>query len=573
MTAKISGTGTLRIETTVPCQIAVDGDHVATLGPDETAKVDLLPGTYRVEAASDEGVFWNRDIEIQAGLETETKISDRSEEQPSAQASATERMVITPRKRTSARPPFLWLVFALLATGTVVIGALYLKPEWRDSAAEWAAALERRVGLAGEVVTTAEDTPVTIPLAGGSSQMNGFSLLVAPNHGALALSTDSTRATYSPTADFSGDDRFVYTFERESNPDTIEVTIRVEAVVDAPVANNDTATTPFERPASVDVLSNDRDPDGGRLRITNVTPPEGGRVSIHEDSSRVTFTPDAGYSGLSQFSYVVANQSGMVDTAQVSLRVRARPPTPADVDISWSRVRAGTYQMGSSRGTSDAQPSHLVNITSPFRVSRHEVTVGQFRKFVAATGYQTDAERLGGAWQAGTDSLVPGLTWRNPGFGQASDHPVVCVSWNDAQAFAEWMGGRLPTEAEWEYVARAGTVANKLPGDWEETTWYAKNTDGGTKPVGQKSPNAWGVYDVQGNVWEWVLDWYSPDYYEESPADNPQGPSTGKLRVCRGGSWYNETCWLPLRNRASPTYRANNIGFRMVKPVSNNPPS
>ena len=249
----------------------------------------------------------------------------------------------------------------------------------------------------------------------------------------------------------------------------------------------------------------------------------------------------------------------------------------------------------------DERPAHPVRISRAFRIGAHEVTVKQFRAFVDATGFKTDAETSGRGALAfrrpDTDALDrfaldPKCTWRNPGFEQGDDHPVVCVSWKDAVAFCAWLsemeGGkyRLPTEAEWEYAARAGSDTNYAGGDRPETlreygnvgdaTLEAavpgsvkrqqadrlKPADGDgfvhTAPVGRFKPNAWGLYDTHGNAWEWCSDRYFDRYYQQVLDDahkkgpypkvavtvDPQGPDTtpqhqyGDWRSTRGGCWY-----------------------------------
>jgi formylglycine-generating enzyme required for sulfatase activity len=189
-----------------------------------------------------------------------------------------------------------------------------------------------------------------------------------------------------------------------------------------------------------------------------------------------------------------------------------------------------------------------VRITRPFYLGVHEVTRGQFRRFVDDSGYQTEAEKDGkGGYGWNEDAKKfgqnPRYTWREAGFEQTDLHPVVNVSWNDAVAFAKWLGRkegktyRLPTEAEWEYACRAGTMTRYFPGDDAEAlaevgnvadattrekhpdwTWTIAARDGFvyTAPVGRYHPNAWGLHDMHGNVWEWCWDWYEKDFYKGS---------------------------------------------------------
>jgi formylglycine-generating enzyme required for sulfatase activity len=182
-------------------------------------------------------------------------------------------------------------------------------------------------------------------------------------------------------------------------------------------------------------------------------------------------------------------------------------------------ILAGTFQMGSTNGNSDERPVHTVNITKAFYMQKTEVTQGQWRAVM------------------GTNP-----SW----FSDCGDTcPVEQVSWNDIQGFLTALNAmdpgknyRLPTEAEWEYAARAGTTGDYGgTGVLDQMGWYSDNSGSQTHPVAQKQPNHWGLYDMHGNVWEWVQDWYSATYYSVSPTNDPQGPATGTSRVLRGGSW------------------------------------
>ena len=157
---------------------------------------------------------------------------------------------------------------------------------------------------------------------------------------------------------------------------------------------------------------------------------------------------------------------------------------------------------------------HDTRFDRPFWMGRTEVTVQQWEAFEKATGYRTAAERQGAA-----------RTWRAPGFKLSADQPVVYVSFNDAAAYCQWIGARLPSEAEWEYAARAGASTRHYWGDDIDGRylWYRENSDGRPHPVGRKRPNAWGLYDVEGNVWEWAV-------ADRSAEGEPRGSR-------RGGSW------------------------------------
>jgi formylglycine-generating enzyme required for sulfatase activity len=248
-------------------------------------------------------------------------------------------------------------------------------------------------------------------------------------------------------------------------------------------------------------------------------------------------------------------------------------------------IPAGEFLMGSPESDPDAKdnekPQHRVRITQPFYLGLHPVTRGQFRRFVEATGYQTEAEKDGkGGWgrdaAAGQWVRDPKFTWRSVGFDQTDDHPVVNVSWNDATAFSDWLSRqegqeyRLPTEAEWEYACRAGTTTRFSFGADEDAlgqyAWYSANSKDRTHPVGEKKPNAFGLNDMHGNVWEWCWDGYDAAYYQKSPAVDPRGPDPASDRVLRGGGW----SYVPrfarsaYRNRNVPGHRSDYLGFRLA---------
>jgi formylglycine-generating enzyme required for sulfatase activity/class 3 adenylate cyclase len=213
-------------------------------------------------------------------------------------------------------------------------------------------------------------------------------------------------------------------------------------------------------------------------------------------------------------------------------------------------VEGGCFQMGNTLGDgdNDEEPVHEVCVDS-FGMSRYEVTQGQWQKIMG----------------------------NNPSrFTKGNNYPVEKVSWDDTQAFICKLNShtgrsfRLPTEAEWEYAARSGGKKEKYAGgsDVDRLGWYDGNSGGSTHPVGTKEPNDLGLYDMSGNVWEWSSDWYGENYYQQSPRNNPQGPSSGSFRVIRDGCW-NGSPWLARsanRDRFKPGYRLDNLGFRLVLP-------
>jgi formylglycine-generating enzyme required for sulfatase activity len=248
----------------------------------------------------------------------------------------------------------------------------------------------------------------------------------------------------------------------------------------------------------------------------------------------------------------------------------------------------------------DEHPQHRVRITKPLYLGTYHVTRGQFRQFVKDSGYKTDAEKGDHPGAFGWDPEKKNFdfnekySWRNAGFEQTDEHPVVNVSWNDAVAFCESLSKkegktyRLPTEAEWEYACRAGTSTRYYSGDDPETLakvgnvadaaakaqfpvwkYTIKASDGFvfTAPVGKFKPNAFGLFDMHGHPWQWCADWYEAEYYAKSPADDPTGPDTGVVRVLRGGSWLLRPNFARSAARDSdyPDSRCYTTGFRVAR--------
>ncbi len=250
----------------------------------------------------------------------------------------------------------------------------------------------------------------------------------------------------------------------------------------------------------------------------------------------------------------------------------------------------------------DQHPRHRVRITKPFYLGTYHVTRGQFRQFVKDSGYKTEAETIAPGVKSGASGwdsqkqrfeFYKDYCWQNVGFEQTDEHPVLCVSWDDAMAFCRWLSRkegktyRLPTEAEWEYACRAGTKTRYYSGDDPETLAKVGNvadasakakvpdpmtikaSDGYlfTAPVGQFKPNAFGLYDMHGNAWQWCADWFGEDYYGRSSVDDPKGPDAGVVRVLRGGSWLNrpDYCGSAFRFYGATDYAGNYSGFRVAR--------
>jgi len=245
----------------------------------------------------------------------------------------------------------------------------------------------------------------------------------------------------------------------------------------------------------------------------------------------------------------VPTSQGTVPTAARTLKMN-----PKD-GLAYVWIPPGTFMMGCSPGDNecelDEKPPHQVTITKGFWIGQTEITVAAYRRFVGSTAAQMPAAPN---FNAG---------WTN------QDMPVVNVSWDDATAFCGWAGGRLPTEAEWEYAARAGSTEARY-GAIDEVAWYVNNSGAKTHEVGQKRANGFGLYDTLGNAWEWVNDWYDKTYYQNSPSQDPTGPASGQLRVLRGGCWF----YGPGNARVSDRYRYNPglsyyylVGFRCAGEV------
>jgi formylglycine-generating enzyme len=284
-----------------------------------------------------------------------------------------------------------------------------------------------------------------------------------------------------------------------------------------------------------------------------------------------------------------------------------RKDTPPDDMV---RIPGGSFRMGNPRGDgypADGEgPVHEVTL-DPFWMDATAVTNARFAAFVDATGYRTEAESFG--WSFVFHAFLPedlrnapapvdapwwrqvfGADWRHPEGPHSDitgrlDHPVVHISWNDAQAFCAWAGTRLPTEAEWEFAARGGREGAPFPwgdelepdGEHRMNVWQGDfpvhNTmaDGfaGTAPVISFQPNAYRLFNMTGNVWEWCADWFSPNAYRRGAVSNPTGPDRGSAKVMRGGSYlchasYCNRYRVDARSSNTPDSSTGNLGFRTV---------
>ena len=225
-------------------------------------------------------------------------------------------------------------------------------------------------------------------------------------------------------------------------------------------------------------------------------------------------------------------------------------------------IAPGTFMMGCSPGDDGCwkgeTPSHRVTITRGFWIGLTPVTMEAYKRFADATGRQL--------------TLLPGFKegWAN-GNGSSTllsreINPIAGVTWDEAQAYCGWMGGRLPTEAEWEYAARGGGAEVRYE-YVDEAAWYDPNRAGQTHDVPKKQVNGFGLIDMLGYVTQWVNDWYDRSYYQSSPSEDPQGPTTGHERVLRGGTWLIGPKLVHIWDRigANPARRHGGISFRCVE--------
>ena len=227
-----------------------------------------------------------------------------------------------------------------------------------------------------------------------------------------------------------------------------------------------------------------------------------------------------------------------------------------DIAEELALIPGGEFLMGAD-SEGDHNPVHKVYIDT-FYMDKYEVTNAKYLRFCQVTGHPHPE------------------FWNREGFRCGLDypnHPVAGVSWHDAVAYAVWCVTRLPTEAEWEYAARGGLAGMSYPtGETLRPSDgnYTKSGHGGPVAVGSYPPNGFGLYDMQGNVVEWVLDFYDANYYASSPSANPQGPGSGKFRVIRGGGWHSGPYCnrVYYRNALPPNWVDFNVGFRCVKDVN-----
>jgi formylglycine-generating enzyme required for sulfatase activity len=267
--------------------------------------------------------------------------------------------------------------------------------------------------------------------------------------------------------------------------------------------------------------------------------------------------------------YTLLPTNSQVQTTQVPFLVNTPVTTTAgslpnsitdSKGVTMAFIPAGPFQMGSINNDSDEEPIHTV-ILDAFYMDIYQVTNARYKECVHAGVCQAPSH---------TDSYT-----RNPYYGSShyDNFPVLYVSWNNALAYCQWRGAQLPTEAEWEKAARGKLEGKFYPWGNEDPTCTLGANNGAqlkgcipndTVAVGSFAPNGYGLYDMAGNVFEWVMDWYDANYYASSPENNPTGPSSGYYRVLRGGSFGNEAIYLQAayRVKGNPDFRSYAVGFR-----------
>ncbi len=360
----------------------------------------------------------------------------------------------------------------------------------------------------------------------------------------------------------------------------VDVEAGEETVLKARLQKRSSSISIRSEPSSADIYI-----DGRYSGITpdDVTELKPGRYKVEVRKE--------GYRTWSKSMDVKAGEGGSVMARLAQEKAQAYSDTETGMELVL--VKGGCYEMGDTfgDGDDDEKPVHEVCLDD-FYIGKYEVTVGEFRRFVNDTGYRTEAETGGGMyiWTGKKWKKESGRDWRSPGFSQTDSHPVVGVSWNDAQKYINWLNRksgkryRLPTEAEWEYAARSGGERHKY--SWgngspsgniadeaakRKFNWVIwEGYDDGyvyTAPVGRYRSNEAGLYDMTGNVLEWCKDIYSKDAYRNHQHKNPVFRGSGSYRVYRGDSWGDFSGDLRASNRDydTPDGRNGRLGFRLAR--------
>jgi formylglycine-generating enzyme required for sulfatase activity len=395
---------------------------------------------------------------------------------------------------------------------------------------------------------------------------------------------------------------------------------------------------PAEHAADVRNLAASRDrnaaaPSSASPQLAALTP--GVRPSPIDPPDPLVAPFDAQQAHAGQEAWAKYLNTGVEQTNSIGMTLVLIPPGEFMMGSAPEQAAAGAKLAEDAKLTpsdylwtrlKEEGPQHRVAITKPYWLGATEVTIGQFKKFVEATGYVTEAEQFGFGNSSATnvdDKVTPEMkkiTWRAPGYPVTDDSPVTQITWNDCIVFCNWLseqeklqpcyqqdanagwelnvagtlrvpsprseegrdtrsvpttfedfGYRLPTEAEWEYACRAGTTTQFSFGDdpamLDIYGWFNKNAGESAHPVGSKAANPFGLFDMHGNVYEWCHDFYAADYYSKSPPRDPVGPSSGRYRVSRGGFWcvYPVCCRSAFRYPYKPALRHESFGFRVLR--------
>ncbi len=433
--------------------------------------------------------------------------------------------------------------------------------------------------------TTDEDQSIIAQLEG--SDLDGealtYAIVIAPAHGTLVQSIGG-RVTYTPTANWNGTDTFTYTVSDGTSTSAAATgTVYVLPINDAPTANAVTVSVPAPGNQAVNITLSGNDVDGDALTFSIVTQPVSGLLrqdnSVEMNGSRLIFTPGDAWTGVDSFTFRVSDGKLFSESAKVSIAIPAgtrRIFTIANTSVPMRWCPPGTFQMGSPVSElgryQDFETQHQVTLSKGYWICETEVTQGLW---AAVTGLDP--------------SEYPYTPHQKP----AAMRPVESVSWDDAQSFLSRVNqhlpglqAALPTEAQWEYAYRAGSTAafydgSNLASDnvylphagLDALAWYSVNMwpqsgdDTGTREVGLKTPNAWGIHDMAGNVYEWCSDWY--DHYPEGPVTDPVGPAEFSgfgYRVIRGGCMTDLAFELRAAARGSeiPETYDQDTGFRFI---------
>lgn len=406
-----------------------------------------------------------------------------------------------------------------------------------------------------DTLTVMGSQAVTDTLTATDSDGNSLTYSIVSNgtKGQATFTNAATGAvTYTPNSGATGTDSFTFKVnDGQADSNTATVTVTITNLNDAPVAS--AGTLGITGSATGTGTLGATDGDGDALTYTLISNGSKGTVIITNSATGTySYTPNSGATGTDTFTFKV--NDGQVDsnTATVTVTIVESTDLTNSLGMTFKRIPAGTFTMGSpsseaDRGSDEVQ--HQVTISQAFYMQTTEITQGQWRAVMGS----------------------------NPSYFSScgDDCPVEQVSWNDLQNFILYLNEmgqgtyRLPTEAEWEYAARAGTTTaysfGSNPNNLGSYGWYLSNASSTTHPVAQKLPNPWGLYDMYGNVWEWVQDWYGS--FTSSAVTDPQGASSGSDRVVRGGSWYRDPVSLRSANRdyGDPGNRGLGIGARVLR--------